>query len=886
MPLSTLGKFDNSLKFEPRVGGLGVQEGPVYGNGKWLAIRGDNNIITSTDGVTWTSQTTNLPTILYFHPNSTSSFLQNVKTLRFINNRWVALWARQGSGTFAPNLVIVSSTDGITWTKNTTAWTDQVTTTNGTITLDSSSVSSLTTGLAIATAYDITYANGKYWMVGNSDARSYQYSAKVWSSTNLQTWTTAYSVGQVGYDYQFNCVSSLGNSIVVGGTYCVTQASQVGYPLVVQSTNGGTTWTTPSQTKLPQGLHNSVHNRISSIATNGSMTIAVGSSGLIYSNYDGNGQGIFGQFAQRTSPTTKNLSAVAYVSPGYFIAVGNGVILTTNNGVNWVEKALPANPIPGLLNWNDDNSSSYEIGVNGTHVIARTYSSTNSGDTFDYVNYQIPGQQPFLNYGADPKWANWKTIDFWVYLEESAYTEPQMFSICGNGEDVVDSETGFAVSNWWSIWISHDASSYANPLQNTPQLIVRQQIGDIDTSLSNGTYSNIMSNYRTISGDNNYIGPPNGSPNNGTGPVLEFNKWHHVRVVADNGKGAIFIDGQRSRAWYNTNDIGITLNSDLTSKTPATWANPSNFVIGRTGDGVESTYSRPSAYWIDEFMMDTVALTSPTATSFNVPTQPYFNTLTTSLLLHFDTDYLDDNRAPTVAQALLATALSISSQAVKVTRAIGRLESAFAVTSRAQLTKEGTILVANSSSITATATRVKSAQATFTALSSTLITAERVKDARATLTSQATITVQAQVTRNIEASLVALASTIEVGKRVQQLSARLESQFAITAEATTNQVVYARLNALTSTLTAGSRIQTIQANLVATSTLSASLTTTGVTKQANARLEALASTLAQGQLFLIDPSLVWIVPAENRYYSIQKENRGWVIEKEDRNYTI
>lgn len=147
------------------VSGIGNAYAAAYGNGTFVVLGGlANKSLTSTDGLTWSENTTTLsasePNTLAFGAGkfvscaggySTNGVAWTAKTgmtryVRFLNNKFVS---------FGHSGVVVS-TDGVTWGTNI-----QI--------------------AGISTLRDATYANGKYIVVGDL--------GKVAASTDLVNWT-------------------------------------------------------------------------------------------------------------------------------------------------------------------------------------------------------------------------------------------------------------------------------------------------------------------------------------------------------------------------------------------------------------------------------------------------------------------------------------------------------------------------------------------------------------------------------------------------------------------------------------------------------------------------------------------------------------------------
>ena len=121
----------------------------AYGNGLWVAVGAAGTIITSTDGITWTARTSNMGgNVIY--------------AVTYANSLWVAVGA--GGGTTNTGGIIYS-TDGLTWTRKSQS-------------------------LTVGATYQSVVWNGTNWIVG----ANYSTNNFLYASTPSGTWT----VGSTG----------------------------------------------------------------------------------------------------------------------------------------------------------------------------------------------------------------------------------------------------------------------------------------------------------------------------------------------------------------------------------------------------------------------------------------------------------------------------------------------------------------------------------------------------------------------------------------------------------------------------------------------------------------------------------------------------------------
>ena len=222
----------------------------AYANGMFVAVGESGNIVTSTDGIAWTRQTSPVSSTLI--------------AVTYGNGMFVAV-GESGS--------IVTSTDGITWTKQT---------------LKDRSILNA-----------VTYGNGMFVAVGENNLSV--------RSTDGITWTS----------------SSTPDRILKSITYGNGMFVAVGYTRGIATSTDGKTWT--SQTSP-------VSTDFKSVTYANGMFVAVGSSGKTVTSTDGI------TWTSQTSPVSTDFKSVTYGN-GMFVAVGE-----SGNIVNYIT-FLPSNAV-------------------------------------------------------------------------------------------------------------------------------------------------------------------------------------------------------------------------------------------------------------------------------------------------------------------------------------------------------------------------------------------------------------------------------------------------------------------------------------------------------------------------------------------------------------
>jgi hypothetical protein len=162
----------DGITWTSRTSGFGTEQikSVAFGNGLWVAVGTNGTITTSTDGITWTARTSNMST-------------NTINAVTYANSLWVAVG--DGGGT--------TNTGGITYSSDGTTWTRK------------------SQSLTVGSSYRTVAWNGTNWVVGGSSStNNYLY-----ASTPSGTWTAGnYSSG----DNIFNIFWDGTRHIVVYGT--------------------------------------------------------------------------------------------------------------------------------------------------------------------------------------------------------------------------------------------------------------------------------------------------------------------------------------------------------------------------------------------------------------------------------------------------------------------------------------------------------------------------------------------------------------------------------------------------------------------------------------------------------------------------------------------
>lgn len=300
----------------------------VAWNGSQFVAAG-NAILTSLDGVTWTRQAT--PANL------------NINRVIWADNQFVAVGSDSAGDT------VLTSPDGTNWTPQATAaarldgvaWNGSQFIAVGASFLTSPDATTWTpqTPDTQADLNDITWDGGQFVAVGSTfDTQTFTSTGMVLTSPDGIAWTPLFS----GTGYSFADAIQVGGHFVAVGSY---RPLAWIFPLInnsgtILSSADGAAWTS-----YMTGSH------MNGVAWDGRQYVTVGTSGAVFASPDGTA------WTAHSLASTKHLSGVAW-NGNQFVAVGHiatafsgdvalspslptaGLILTSPDGVDWTPRFL------------------------------------------------------------------------------------------------------------------------------------------------------------------------------------------------------------------------------------------------------------------------------------------------------------------------------------------------------------------------------------------------------------------------------------------------------------------------------------------------------------------------------------------------------------------
>ena len=331
------------------------------------------------------------------------------------------------------------------------------------------------------------------------------------------------------------------------------------------------------------------------------------------------------------------------------------------------------------------------------------------------------------------------------------------------------------------------------------------QFSTMDFWLYNsGQSARILSKFNYGSGNYFAYLDPNTFTFTGYGGSLSgslSSNWNHIRISNSGGTISLYVNGTRT----------ATGSGSLPSTTGALR------FFGQASTGT---------VYIDEFLITDEVLTSPSATSFTVPTGEFANTTSTDLLLHFNGNFVDDSELPKILtlSAALSSVASVSAAAVKqaeasasmsstasqsvtvvktagfdsaissaftltangeelAEEATANLNAEFATSVDASVTRQVDANIASQANASATALRIQQGVIATDAVFSELVAAAKVGDFLIDMASVATQTVSANRTRDVASAISSNAAVTAQTDVSKEFGAQLNSQATQTATA-------------------------------------------------------------------------------------------------------
>jgi uncharacterized repeat protein (TIGR02543 family) len=341
--------------------------GVAYGNNTFVAVGDSGTIVTSPDGVTWMSPM--------------SDTMDTLNGMVFGNNTFVAV----GYGT------ILTSPDGLTWTSQTSGTTNNL---NG-----------------------VAYVNNTFVAVGDSGT--------ILTSPDGVTWTSQ---------------TSGTTAILRDVTYAKNTFMAVGDSGTIVTSPDGVTWTSSMS---------GTANRLYGVAYGNNTFVAVGSSGTIVTSPDGV------TWTSQTSGTTGYLYGVAYGNNTFVAVEEFGTIVTSPDGVTW------ASQTSGTANmW-------YDVAYGNNTFVAVSEGAlgfSSDGITWEYRIPGLPsvygvayGNDSFVAFGDSLMQYEFLKITYDgngsdggnVPVDSNAYNAGETASVSGNTGGLT--KTGYVFSGWTTV---------------------------------------------------------------------------------------------------------------------------------------------------------------------------------------------------------------------------------------------------------------------------------------------------------------------------------------------------------------------------------------------------------------------------------------------------
>ena len=234
--------------------------------------------------------------------------------------------------------------------------------------------------------------------------------------------------------------------------------------------------------------------------------------------------------------------------------------------------------------------------------------------------------------------------------------------------------------------------------------------------------------------------------------------WNHVRLSINGTTASLYKNGVRvatTNSWYTD-----SFNAPLTIK-------------GLAGF---------SGGYIDELLITDQLLTNPSVTSFSVPTNEYLNDTNTDLLLHFNTDLLDDSRFNVVEQATLtSTSTLTATSTVSYASNLGTLSTSASMVVYASKNAEIVLAAFTNASLGVVYNRIRYQSSTITSEFSQSTTVSKTLDTPANLSCSATQLIVYDRIRDNQITTDSIFSELTVGEVSRDVAINMSVSAGLTA---------------------------------------------------------------------------------------------------------
>lgn len=312
----------------------------TYGGGFFVAVGANGTVIYSTNGTVWSASGavayTNINAVTY----AASKFVLVTELGQVYTSNNATTWSLQtstvsvplyaiayGNSTFiagGKGGTIITSSDSVTWTSQTVGYYDIL----GLRYIVDGSGSNF---VATCTNNKVYYStNGTTWSRALVDA----FTSSTTDGTNayaITSWGDVYQSSTASLVYYSNVLGTQGGIVGTGENFTCIYNNGAGLFTALNGSGGiytsgnGITWTSRTS---------GVTTGLNSVYFDGTTWVVVGDGGVILTSTNGT------TFTARTSGTTNNLLSVTKGAGSTWIAVGaGGVILTSPNSVTWTAQS-------------------------------------------------------------------------------------------------------------------------------------------------------------------------------------------------------------------------------------------------------------------------------------------------------------------------------------------------------------------------------------------------------------------------------------------------------------------------------------------------------------------------------------------------------------------
>jgi len=508
-----------------------------------------------------------------------------------------------------------------------------------------------------------------------------------------------------------------------------------------------------------------------------------------------------------------NVAYSATVSIKGFFRYGNTLYLGFESGG-------AGGPYPGMLRstngttWTDTSRGNGEyVEYFGRSSLIGVVLVTRNISNNQYQVFTYSGSWAQQNYQLNETITSIDYDGFWLVrtpfnIYSTPFSDVSNLTQIPNYQTFKDTVSSFTTHNNSLIFFKNDQALY-RPSPSSSTLNANALTVPADKLRGSVEYTSLTNDFQLIKTIDFWMRAAAASNNADAQNILIYNSQNnreYIQIGLFNGRFRLYsqyfdnTSTLRSFEIYNTSNaqVGTSWNHFrivFGTTTVRVWQNGTKLTI--SDSSIFSGFDIPNAkvvffsngfddLWIDEFLITDDELTSVATTSFTAPNRQWSNTVNTDLLLHFNTDFIDDSRYAVVEQANLVSTSTVTAAITGTQNAVISMQVISTATIQAQRSSEIILSAFGDSQTIADGIRNRYADAALSATIELSALNLRIKATDASLALDFQQSVTANITASIEAAIAGITVSLTATARVRSgdIQANVESQMITTAEIT------------------------------------------------------------------------------------------------------